>query len=198
MWQVTCDTWHVTCDMFGGWGGVNILSKGTKGFLHCSFKSGAFHVLKGISPNIFLQISFFLVLTPRTCFGFNDFHIFHIHKKKQRRPLLNQLFSKSVLMSTLAEPNQINLGFVITNDKASNVAKEDSICLFLTAKEATLNEQWIKHCVPFSSLALTVCDLWYYEDLEEKAYRSMSNEAVYRTAPPTPGLLIIFFHVCHG
>ena len=47
-------------------------------------------------------------------------------------------------MSTLAESNQINLGFVITNDKASYIAKEDSICLFLISKEAALNEQWIK------------------------------------------------------
>ena len=38
------------------------------------------------------------------------------------------------------------------------------------------------------SLALTVCDLWYYEDLEEKD-DSISDEAVYRTAPATPGLL---------
>jgi hypothetical protein len=60
---------------------LGTVHKGTKGFLHCSFKSGAFHVLKGISQNIVLQISFFLVLTPRTCFGFNDFHIFHVHKK---------------------------------------------------------------------------------------------------------------------
>ena len=123
--------------------------KGTKGFLHCSFKSGAFHVLKEISQNIFLQISFFLVLTPRTCFELNDFHIFHIHKK-WRQPLLYQLFSKSVNMSTLAEPNQIMLGFVITNDKASYFAKEDSICLFILAKEAALNKQWIKPCVPLA------------------------------------------------
>ena len=48
----------------------------------------------------------------------------------------------------------------------------------------------------FSSLALTVCDLWYYEDLEEKAHgltewmnQSMNDETVYRTAPATPGLL---------
>ena len=27
MWHVTCDTWHVTSDMLGGGGGVNILSK---------------------------------------------------------------------------------------------------------------------------------------------------------------------------
>ena len=46
----------------------------------------------------------------------------------------------------------------------------------------------------FSSLALTVCDLWYYEDLEEKddsLNQSISDEAVYRTAPATPGLLNI-------
>ena len=45
----------------------------------------------------------------------------------------------------------------------------------------------------FSSLALTVCDLWYYEDLEEKAHsltHLINYEAVCRTAPATPGLLI--------
>ena len=44
----------------------------------------------------------------------------------------------------------------------------------------------------FSSLALTVCDLWYYEDLEEKATsvtQLINDEAVYKTAPATPGLL---------
>ena len=40
----------------------------------------------------------------------------------------------------------------------------------------------------FSSLALTVCDLWYYEDLEEKD-EWINYEAVYRTAPATLGLL---------
>ena len=46
----------------------------------------------------------------------------------------------------------------------------------------------------FSSLAHTVPDLWYYEDMEEKAHglnQSMSDEAVYRTAPATPSLLTI-------
>ena len=43
-------------------------------------------------------------------------------------------------MSTIPEQNQIKLGFVITNDKASYVAKEDSICLFIVAKEVALNE----------------------------------------------------------
>ena len=46
----------------------------------------------------------------------------------------------------------------------------------------------------FSSLDLTDCDLWYYEDLEEKAHRpnqSIKNKAFCRTAPATPGLLKI-------
>ena len=45
----------------------------------------------------------------------------------------------------------------------------------------------------FSSLALTVCDLWYYEDLEEKddlLTDLINDEAVCRTAPATPGLSI--------
>ena len=44
----------------------------------------------------------------------------------------------------------------------------------------------------FSSLALTVSDLWYYEDMEEKAdlvTEWISHEAVYRTALATPDLL---------
>ena len=44
----------------------------------------------------------------------------------------------------------------------------------------------------FSSLALTVCDLLYLEDLEEKGdwmNQSINVEAVYRTAPATHGLL---------
>ena len=43
----------------------------------------------------------------------------------------------------------------------------------------------------FSSLALTVCDLLYYEYLEEKddlINQPVNYEAVYRTAPATPGL----------
>ena len=44
-----------------------------------------------------------------------------------------------------------------------------------------------------SSLALNICDLWYFEDLEEKAdwlTDSLNDEAVCRTAPATQGLLI--------
>ena len=87
-----------------------------------------------------MQVSFFLVITSRTCFVFSDFQIFHIHKKL-RRPLLYQLFTKAVHLSKLVEPNQMKGGFVISNDKASYVAKEASICLFSVAKEAALNEQ---------------------------------------------------------
>ena len=36
-----------------------------------------------------------------------------------------------------------------TNDKASYVAKEDSICLFSVAEKASLNKQQTKPCVPF-------------------------------------------------
>ena len=45
----------------------------------------------------------------------------------------------------------------------------------------------------FSSLDLSVRDLWYYEDLEEKAHwlnQWMKDKAVYRTAQATPGLLM--------
>ena len=44
----------------------------------------------------------------------------------------------------------MELGFVITNDKATYVAREESICLFSIAREAALNEQQIKPCVPFN------------------------------------------------
>ena len=87
------------------------------------------------------------VLTFRTCFGFNDLQILHIHKK-WRWPFLYQLFTEALHVSTLVEPNQTELGFVITNDKPSYVAKEYSICLFSVAWEAALNEQPIKPCVP--------------------------------------------------
>ena len=44
----------------------------------------------------------------------------------------------------------------------------------------------------FISLALIVFDLWYYEDLEEKAHglnELISDKGVCRRAPATPGLL---------
>ena len=46
----------------------------------------------------------------------------------------------------------------------------------------------------FSSLALIVCDLRYYEDLEKKAHwinELINYEGVYRTALGTPSLLNI-------
>ena len=45
----------------------------------------------------------------------------------------------------------MKLGFVITNDKASCVAKTGSICLFKVAKETALNKQQIKPCVPLKT-----------------------------------------------
>ena len=50
----------------------------------------------------------------------------------------------------------MELGFVITNDKASYVAKEDSIGLFSVAREAALNKQQIKLCVPLEECT-SVC-----------------------------------------
>ena len=47
------------------------------------------------------------------------------------------------------EPNQMRLSFVIANDEPSHVSNEHSICLFSVAKEAAMNEQQIKPCVPF-------------------------------------------------
>ena len=48
----------------------------------------------------------------------------------------------------------MELGFVLTNDKASYVGKEDSICLFSVSKEAALNEQQIKPCVSLGIVRL--------------------------------------------
>ena len=47
----------------------------------------------------------------------------------------------------------------------------------------------------FISLALTVWDFWYLEDLEEKDWL-LNYEAVCRTAPATPGLLITIIANC--
>ena len=46
----------------------------------------------------------------------------------------------------------------------------------------------------FSSIAPTVWELWFFEDLEEKdelVTELMSDKAVCRTAPATQGLLTI-------
>ena len=55
---------------------------------------------------------------------------------------------------------------------------------------------WWTFCQNFSSLAFTVCDLWYFEDLEEKAdwlihwqTESINNKGFCRPDPATPGLL---------
>ena len=42
----------------------------------------------------------------------------------------------------------MKLGFVITDDKSSYVAKGDSNCLLSVVKETALNKQLIKPCVP--------------------------------------------------
>ena len=73
-----------------------------------------------------LERDFSKHLFGRTCFGLNDIQIFHIHNKL-RGPLLYQLFTKAVQISTFVQPNQMKLGFVITHNKASYVAEEDSL-----------------------------------------------------------------------
>ena len=84
--------------------------------------------------NISMQISFFLVLTSRTCFKFNDFQIC-INTKKNEDDLSSTIYlpSSTYINTCGAKPNE--LGFVISNDKASYVAKGDSICLFSVATQ---------------------------------------------------------------
>ena len=62
----------------------------------------------------------------------------------------------------------------LTNDKASYVAKEDNICLLRVAKEATLNEQWIKPCVPFDKTQKTNCD----KIQKLKLWQNLKNQIV--------------------
>ena len=95
---------------------------------------------------IFLQVPFFFVLTSRTRFRFTNSRFFI--NIKWRRPLLYQLFINAVYISTMWTQTKWSWDLRLTNDKASYVAKEDSICLLSVAKEATLNEQWIKPGVP--------------------------------------------------
>ena len=60
----------------------------------------------------------------------------------------------------IVELNQMKLSFVISNDKASYVSKEHSICLFSVAKLAALNEQQIKPCVPLCILVYLITDCY--------------------------------------
>ena len=135
----------------------------------------------------------FLVLTFRTCFRFIDFQNLHIHKKL-RRPLLYQLFTEALQISALVEPNQMELGFVITNDKASYVDKEDSICLFSIAREAALNEQQIKPCVPYRTVSprdncLSKCtsDSFPHTKYMSSSVENSHNHTLMFCCPPIPG-----------
>ena len=60
--------------------------------------------------------------------------------------------------------------------------------------QVTLDMFWGVNIVSKVQLPLTLCDFWYYEDLEEKAdwltdWLVINYKAVYRTAPATQGLL---------
>ena len=132
-----------------GMAGLNALLCMIKGHQVLSLvRSRVVHFMFG---NVFLKIFF----TSAFLFGanFQDsfqiywFPIFHKHKK-WRRPLLYQLFIKAVHISTMWTQTKWSWALWLTNDKASYVAKEDSICVLSVAKEATLNEQRIKPGVP--------------------------------------------------
>ena len=65
-------------------------------------------------------------------------------------------------------------------------------------RHMTGGERWM-FSKNFSSLALTVFDLWYFEDWQEKdeslnewMNELINYEGVGRTAPATPGLLNIY------
>ena len=59
---------------------------------------------------------------------------------------------KAVHISTMLTQTKWSRALWLTNDKASYVDKEDSICWLSIAKEATLNEQWIKPGVPLDKV----------------------------------------------
>ena len=120
------------------------LSKATPGFICCLFKSGSFHILKRISIKKKLHVTFILVLTSRTCFGFDDFKNFQI-LKKWRWHLLYQLFIKAANISTMWSQTKWSWALWSTNDKASYVAQEDSICL-LSSLEWTTNKTLCPFC----------------------------------------------------
>ena len=103
------------------------------------------------------------MLTSRTHFRFTNFQFFHKYQK-WRRPLLYQLFIKAVHISTMWTQTKWSQALWLTNDKASYVAKEDSICLLSVAKGATLNKQGIKLGVPlcFPSLLVGYFENWCY------------------------------------
>ena len=116
------------------WDPVYSIPKGHQVFFIVHSKFVLFMFRKGFLKIFFLQVYLLLVLTSRTSFGLYVFQIVHKHKKF-RQPLLYQLFTKAVHISTLLDPNQMNLGFVITNDKASYVLEKTAfVCLALPKK----------------------------------------------------------------
>ena len=136
MWHLTCDAWYVT----RGAKKASAEGRSPPQELEVGPRSGPYLL-------VFKKVPFFLVLTSSTGFRFTNFHFFHKHKK-WRQPLLYQLFNKAVHISTMWTQTKWSLDLWLTNDKASYIAKEDSICLLSIVKEATLNKQWIKPGVP--------------------------------------------------
>ena len=95
------------------------------------------------------------MLTSKTCFRFIYFLLFQKHKKF-RWPLLYQFLLRLHLFQHLW--NQTKWGWALwwTHGKASIVAKDENICLFHIAKEATLNKQRGNSCVPFISVLISL------------------------------------------
>ena len=62
---------------------------------------------------------------------------------------------------------------------------------------------WLNLFIPRSipcNVGLTVCDLWYVKDLEEKERwhnQSVKDKGICRTSPATPGLLIMSWSLSH-
>ena len=154
-----------------------VSSQGTPDYIHCSFKNNAFTFRKR-----FLKYFF----TGRFLFGANlqnSFWIHHlkkIHKhKKIRRPLLYQLFTKAVHISTVLTQTKWSWALWLTNDKASYVAKEDSICLFSVCQRSNLERTMDKTWCPFEFLSFIT--IWVFEFLSQFEFLSFITIWVFRS-----------------
>ena len=85
----------------------------------------------------------------------------------------------------------MKLSFVIANDKASYVSKEHRICLFSVAKEAALNKQQIKPCVPFYILFI----YWILRPLiylDIHSYKKKKKRVSHTARRPSSGPLLAY------
>ena len=130
--------------------------KGHQGFFIVCSKAVLF-MIKKVFLNYFLTGLFLFGADFRNFFSDLIIYKFSLYTKNEDDlSSSNYLLSLYIYISTLVEPKKIKMGLVITNDKASYVAKGDSICLFSVAKETALNEQWNKTLCPPSSLICAI------------------------------------------